>query len=58
MLKKKKKKVRSRRRPAEAITNIDSADDLLLLANKSVQAKFLLHSLEQAARGIGLCELR
>ena len=30
------------------------ADDLALLTNTPTQAKSLLHSLEQAARGIGL----
>ena len=30
------------------------ADDIMLLANTPVQAKTLLHSLEQAAAGIGL----
>ena len=29
-------------------------DDLAILANTSVQAKFLLHNLDQAARDIGL----
>ena len=32
----------------------DYADDITLLANTSIQAKSLLHSLEQAADGIGL----
>ena len=32
----------------------DSADDLVLLANTHAQAESLLHSLEQAERGIGL----
>ena len=32
----------------------DYADDILLLANTSIQAKSLLHSLEWAAGGIGL----
>ena len=48
------KKARSRQYPAEAITDADSADDLVLLANTSAQAESLLHNLEQAARGIGL----
>ena len=30
------------------------ADDIVLLANTPTQAEFLLHSLEQAAEGIGL----
>ena len=33
----------------------DYGDDLVLLTNILVQAKSLLHSLEQAAIGIGLC---
>ena len=32
----------------------DYADNIALLANTPTQAKFLLHSLEQAAGGIGL----
>ena len=32
----------------------DYADNQALLVNTPVQAKFLLHSLEQASRGIGL----
>ena len=36
------------------MTNADFADDLALLANKPAQAESLLHSLERAARGIGL----
>ena len=42
------KKPRSRQYPAEAITNADYADDLVLLDNTPTQAKCLLHSLEQA----------
>ena len=38
----------------EAIINTDYVDDLVLLANTSVQAISLLHSLEQAACGIDL----
>ena len=34
----------------EAVTNPNNADDLVLLANISVQAKFLLHSLEQTEK--------
>ena len=48
------KKARSRRHPAETITDADYADDLALLANTPAQAESLLHSLEQSARGIGL----
>ena len=48
------KKARIKHHPTEIITDADYADDLLLLANTPSQAKSLLHSLEQAARGIGL----
>ena len=34
--------------------NVDYADDIALLANTPTQAESLLHSLEQAAGGIGL----
>ena len=44
-------KKRSRRYPAKTITN---ADDMALQANTPNQAETLLHSLEQAAAGIGL----
>ena len=47
-------KKRSRRYPAKTITNTDYADDIAILANAFTQAKTLLHSLEQAAPGIGL----
>ena len=43
-------KERSRRYPAQTITDADYADDIALLAN----TKTLLHSLERAAAGIGL----
>ena len=36
------------------MTNADYTDDLALLTNTPAQAESLLHSLEQAARGIGL----
>ena len=36
------------------MTGPDYADDLVLLANTPTQAKSLLHSIEQAAEGIGL----
>ena len=42
-------KKRSRRYP-----NTNYADDLAILANTLAQAETLLHSLEQAAAGIGL----
>ena len=47
-------KKRSRRNPAKTITDADYADDIAILANTPDQAKTLLHSLEQAAAGIGL----
>ena len=46
-------KERSRRYPAQTITDADYADDIALLANTSAQAETLLHSLEQAAADIG-----
>ena len=48
------KKKRNRRYPAKTITAANYADDIALLANTSNQAETLLHSLEQAAAGIGL----
>ena len=47
-------KKRSRRYPAETITDTDYADDITILANTPAQAETLPHSLEQAAAGIGL----
>ena len=47
-------KERSRRYPAQTITDADYADDTALLANTPAQAETLLHSLERAAAGIGL----
>ena len=47
-------KKRSRRYPAKTITDADYADDIAILANTHKQAETLLHSLEQAAAGIGL----
>ena len=46
-------KERSRRYPAQTITDADNADDIALIANASAQAKTLLHSLEWAAGAIG-----
>ena len=48
------KKARRRRYPAEIITDADYANDPAHIAITPGQAKFLLHSLEQVARGIGL----
>ena len=39
-------KERSRRYPAQTITDADYADDIALLANTPAQAKILLHNLE------------
>ena len=47
-------KERSRRYPAQTITDADNADDIALLAKSPAQAESLLHSLERAAAGIGL----
>ena len=47
-------KKRSRRYPANTITDADYADDIGILANTPNQAETLLHSLERAAAGIGL----
>ena len=44
---------RSRRYPAQTITDVDYADDIALLINTPAQAETLLHSLERAAGGIG-----
>ena len=40
--------------PAQTIMDADDANDIVLLGNTPVQAESLLHSLEQAAGGIGL----
>ena len=47
-------KERSRRYPAETITDPDYADDIALLANAPDQAQTLLHSVERTAAVIGL----
>ena len=47
-------KKRSRWYPAKTITDADYVDDVAILANTPNQAETLLHSLEQAAAGIGL----
>ena len=47
-------KERSRRYPAQTITDVDYADDMPLLANTPSQTETLLHSQEQAAACIGL----
>ena len=48
------KKARSRRFSAQTIMDTDYSDDIALLSNTPTQAKFLLHSLEQAAGSISL----
>ena len=45
-------KERSRRYPAQTITDADYTDDVELLANTPAQAESLLHSLERAAGAI------
>ena len=47
-------KERSRRYPAQTITDAGYTDDIALLANTPAQAETLLHSLERAAVGIWL----
>ena len=47
-------KERSRRYPAQTITDADYADDIALLANTPAQTEILPRSLEQTATGIGL----
>ena len=47
-------KEKSRRYPAQTITDADYIDDIVLLANTPTQAEILLHSLERTAAGIGL----
>ena len=48
------KKARNKSYLVESITDADYADDLVLLANTPAPAKSLMHSVEQAAKGIGL----
>ena len=50
----KKKRGRTRRYPAETVTDEGYADDLALLLNAPAQAESLLQCLKYAARGIGL----
>ena len=47
-------KERSRRYPAQTITDVDYADDIALQANAPTQAETRLHCLKRAAAGIGL----
>ena len=46
-------KERSRRYPAQTITNKDYTDDIALPANTPAQAEYLLYSLDREAGGIG-----
>ena len=46
-------KERSRRYPAQTITDVDYADDIALLVNAPTQAETLLHILERTATSIG-----
>ena len=48
------KKSKNKQYPTETIKDMDYADDTALLANTRTQSKSQLHSLEQAAGGIGL----
>ena len=48
------KLTKERRYPEQTITDVDYADDIVLLANTPVQDETLLRSLERAAAGIGL----
>ena len=48
------KPTRSRRNPAEVITDTDFADDIALLSNTLRQAEELLHRTQDAAKQIGL----
>ena len=47
-------KERSRKYPAQIMTDTDYADDLALLANTTAQIETLLNSLDRASVGIGL----
>ena len=48
------RKKRRKSYPAKIITEADNADFIAIRANTPAQAETLLHSLEQAAAGIGL----
>ena len=47
------KKARSRRRPAETITDTDYAEDIAFLSNTPTRAESLLHKLEKLVESIG-----
>ena len=42
--------------PIKTMTDVDYTDDLALIKNTPTQAESLLHSLEWAVGGVGLCE--
>ena len=46
-------KEKSRRYPAQTITDADYTDNIALLTNTPTQTETLLHSLKGAATGIG-----
>ena len=46
-------KERSKRYPAQTITDMDYTNDIVLLANTPAQVETVLHSQEQTAAGIG-----
>ena len=46
-------KARNRWNHAKTITDVDYANDIVLLVNTPAQSELFLHSLEQAAVGIG-----
>ena len=48
------KKAKSRRYPAETITDVDNAEDIALFAHTPPQTESLLHSLEQRVDNISL----
>ena len=47
-------KAKSRRHPALCVTHIDYADDIALLSDSVDKAEKLLHTIEMAAKLIGL----
>ena len=47
-------KKRSKWFATESITDADYTDEIALLANAPAQAEYLLHSVDQVARSIGL----
>ena len=47
-------KARSKRYPAETITDVDYADDIALMSDNIQDATYLLHNIENTAKEIGL----